>query len=143
MKHFNFIPAFNLQLFADGGAAAGGDGGTAQGQGVTAGAASQQTKGDLANVKYGIQPEEAAPAAEVQTPTADRNAQFEALIKGEYKAEFDARVKQILDRRFKAEKKLIIKFLGLMYPTENFSRRTDVALLEYMEELSILYKNYK
>jgi RNA polymerase sigma factor (sigma-70 family) len=48
-----------------------------------------------------------------------------------------------LDRHFKAEKKLIIKFLGLMYPTENFSRRTDVALLEYMEELSILYKNYK
>jgi RNA polymerase sigma factor (sigma-70 family) len=48
-----------------------------------------------------------------------------------------------LDRHFKADKKLIIKFLGLMYPTENFSRRTDVALLEYMEELSILYKNYK
>jgi DNA-directed RNA polymerase specialized sigma subunit len=47
-----------------------------------------------------------------------------------------------LDKRFKSDKKLIIKFLGLMYPTENFSRRTDVALLEYMEELSILYKSY-
>jgi hypothetical protein len=48
-----------------------------------------------------------------------------------------------LDKRFKADKKLIVKFLSLMYPTENFSRRTDVALLEYMEELSILYKNYQ
>ena len=48
-----------------------------------------------------------------------------------------------LDKQFKAEKKLIIKFLSLMYPTENFSRKTDVALLEYMEELSILYKTYK
>lgn len=48
-----------------------------------------------------------------------------------------------LDKHFKTHKKLIVKFLGLMYPTENFSRRTDVTLLEYMEELSILYKNYQ
>ena len=70
MKIKNFIPMYNLQLFADGAAGAGADGGTAQGQGVTAGAASQQTKGakgnSLAEVKYGIQPEESAPAAGVQ-----------------------------------------------------------------------------
>jgi hypothetical protein len=47
-----------------------------------------------------------------------------------------------LDKVFKSNKKLIIKFLGMMYPTENFSRRTDVSLLEYMDELSILYKKY-
>jgi DNA-directed RNA polymerase specialized sigma subunit len=47
-----------------------------------------------------------------------------------------------IDKHFKSSKKLIIKFLGMMYPTENFSRKTDVSLLEYMEELSILYKKY-
>lgn len=107
MKHFNIIPMLNLQLFADGGAAAGGDGGTAQGQGVTAEAASQQTKGDLASVKYGVQPEEAAPAAEVQKETAeptDLNAEFEALIKGKFKAQYDARMQDTIQKRLKGSK---------------------------------------
>ena len=92
MKSKSFIPMLSLQIFADGGASAGGagDGGTAQGQGVTAGAASQQTgaKGNpLSAVKYGIQ-EESAPAAEVQSTTEpDPNAEFEKLIKGQYKAQ--------------------------------------------------------
>lgn len=107
MKHFNIIPMLNLQLFADGGAAAGGDGGTAQGQGVTAGAASQQTKGaSLADVKYGIQPEETAPAAEVQKETAepaDLDAEFEALINGKYKTQYGSRVQGIVRDRFKGK----------------------------------------
>ena len=55
MKFKSFIPMLSLQLFAEGGA---GDGGTAQGQGVTEAAALPQTKADknpLASVKYGIQ----------------------------------------------------------------------------------------
>ena len=48
-----------------------------------------------------------------------------------------------LDKVFKKEKKLIIKFLGLMNPAESFSRKTDVSLLEYMTELAELYKKYK
>ena len=113
MKHFNIIPMLNLQLFADGGAAAGGDGGTAQGQGVTAGAASQQTKGDLASVKYGVQPEETAPAAEVQKETAeptDLNAEFEALVKGKYKAQYDARMQDTIQKRLKGSKETEQKF---------------------------------
>lgn len=47
-----------------------------------------------------------------------------------------------LDRMFKKEKKTIVKFLGLMNPTESFARKTDVSLLEYMTELSDLYKKY-
>jgi DNA-directed RNA polymerase specialized sigma subunit len=47
-----------------------------------------------------------------------------------------------LDKNFKANKKVIIKFLGLMNPTETFARKSDVALLEYMDELSTLYKKY-
>ena len=49
---------------------------------------------------------------------------------------------EYLDKVFKANKKTIIKFLSLMYPTDNFSRKTDVTLLEYMDELSSLYKKY-
>ena len=127
MKHFNFIPAFNLQLFADGGAAAGGDGGTAQGQGVTAEAASQQTKGDLASVKYGVQPEEAAPAAEVQKETVeptDLNAEFDALIKGRFKAQYDAKMQDTIQKRLKGSKETaqrlsevspILEILGKKY----------------------------
>lgn len=137
MKHFNFIPAFNLQLFADGGAAAGGDGGTAQGQGVTAEAASQQTKGDLASVKYGVQPEETAPAAEVQKETAeptDLNAEFEALIKGKFKAQYDARMQDTIQKRLKGSKETeqklsevapILEILGKKYGV----KATDISAL--------------
>lgn len=47
-----------------------------------------------------------------------------------------------LDKVFKSNKKTIIKFLGLVNPTESYSRKTDVSILEYMEELSSLYKKY-
>ena len=87
MKTKSFIPMLSLQVFAEGA----GDGGTAQGQGVTAEAASQQTgaKNSLADVKYGVQ-EGAAPAAEVQQTTevqTNPDAEFESLIKGQYKAQ--------------------------------------------------------
>ena len=110
MKIDFFIPMHNLQLFAEGATAGGtgGDGGTAQGQGVTVEAASQQTKGaknPLAGVKYGIQ-EEAAPAAEVQKPTEaqpDLNAEFEKLIKGQYKEQYDARMQDTIRNRLKGK----------------------------------------
>lgn len=47
-----------------------------------------------------------------------------------------------LDKVFKSNRKTIIKFLGLVNPTESYSRKTDVSILEYMEELSGLYKKY-
>ena len=101
------FPKFDLQLFAEGGA---GDGGTgAEGaKGDIAAAALPQTKGEkanpLANVKYGIQGEEGnVPAAEeqAQTATPNREAAFEALIKGEYKDLYDARIQDTLSRRLK------------------------------------------
>lgn len=49
---------------------------------------------------------------------------------------------EYLDKNFKSEKTTIVKFLGMMYPTESFKRKTDVAILEYMTELSELYKKY-
>jgi hypothetical protein len=130
MKHFNIIPMLNLQLFADGGAAAGGDGGTAQGQGVTAEAASQQTKGaSLADVKYGIQPEETAPAAEVQKETAeptDLNAEFEALVKGKYKAQYDARMQDTIQKRLKGSKETADKLKAVSPILEMMGKKYGV-----------------
>ena len=107
MKFRSFIPMLSLQVFAEGAGA--GDGGTAQGQGVTEAAALPQTKGaknnPLANVKYGIQ--EDAPAAEVQTATSeaqpDLNAEFEKLIKGQYKEQYDARMQDTIRNRLKGK----------------------------------------
>lgn len=112
MKHF-FIPRMNLQLFAEGGAPAG-DGGS-EGTGVSAPAAGVQTKGaksnPFANVVFGKQ-KESAPAAGVQndsakeTPketaqTPDRKAEFEAMIKGDYKDVYNQSVQNILQQRLK------------------------------------------
>ena len=110
MNHFLF--PMNLQLFAEGGAPSGDGGG--EGTGVTAPAAGVQTKGaksnPLANVVYGKQ-KESAPAAEVQkeaqptdTPTVDRHAEFDAMIKGDYKDAFDKRVQDIVQKRLKGAK---------------------------------------
>lgn len=106
MKAYSIIPVVSLQLFAEGAA----DGGTAQGQGVTAGAASQQIAGvkanPLADVKYGIQPQDSAPAAGVQETAeaqTDPNAEFEKLIKGQYKQQYDARVQDTMRQRLKGK----------------------------------------
>ena len=120
----------SLQVFADGGAAAGGtgDGGTAQGQGVTAGDASQQKgakSNPLAGVKYGIQ--ESAPAAEVQSTTApDPNAEFDRLIKGQYKAQYDAKVQDTLQKRLKGTKETVEKFTALQPTIEILARKYGV-----------------
>ena len=134
MKNKTFIPMLSLQLFADGGAGAGaGDGGTAEGQGVTEAAALPQTKGvksnPLANVKYGIQPEEAASAAEVQTETVaqpDRNAEFEKLIKGEYKDLYDARVQDTVQKRLKGTKETVDKYNALTPTLELLANKYGV-----------------
>ena len=117
MTKLFIIPMLNLQLFAEGAGA--GDGGTAQGQGVTEAAALPQTKGEknnpLASVKYGIQEEE-APAAEVQVETVaqpDRNAEFEKLIKGEYKDLYDAKMQDTIQKRLKGQKDTVDKFNAL------------------------------
>lgn len=132
MKSESIIPMLSLQIFADGGASAGGtgDGGTAQGQGVKAGAASQQTgaKGNpLAEVKYGIQQEESAPAAEVQeTTTTDPNAEFEKLIKGQYKQQYDQKVQDIIRKRLKGPMETVEKYTALQPVLEILAKKHGV-----------------
>ena len=130
MKLKSIIPMLNLQLFAEGA----GEGGTAEGQGVTEAAALPQTKGvkknPLADVKYGIQEEEAAPAAEVQTDTVaqpDRKAEFEKLIKGEYKEEFNARTQDIIQKRLKGNQETVDKFNALNPTLEMLAKKYGVA----------------
>lgn len=134
MKKITFIPMLSLQIFADGGAGAGaGDGGTAQGQGVTAAAALPQNKGvkndPYANVKFGIQPEEPAPAAGVQQTTQqqpDRNAEFEKLIKGEYKDLYDQRVQDTIQKRLKSTKETVDKYNALSPTLEMLGKKYGV-----------------
>ena len=131
MKIETFIPMLSLQIFAEGAAGAGaGDGGTAEGQGVTAAAALPQTKGEknnpLSGVKYGIQ-EETAPAAEVQqTATTDRNAEFEKLIKGEYKDLYDARMQDTIQKRLKGTKETVDKYNALTPTLELLAKKYGV-----------------
>lgn len=110
MKISNIIRMIGLQVFADGAGAAGGagDGGTASGSGVTAGAAAQHTKGvkanPLASVVYGKQ-EGSAPAAEVSKTSepADPAAEFEKLIKGQFKEQYSAKVNSTMRDRLKGK----------------------------------------
>lgn len=152
MKKTNLFPTFlNLQLFADGGT--GGDGGTgAEGTtGVTATAAVSQTKGvksnPLADVKYGVQTEETAPAAEVEkTSDEDRNTKFEALIKGEYKDLYDAKVQDIVKNRLKGSKEDLENYKALTPVIEMLAKKygveaTDIeALNKAIEEDDSYYE---
>ena len=128
---FIFPMHLDLQLFAEG---TGGGGGTgAEGAtGVTATAAVSQTKGvksnPLADIKYGVQPtEETTPAAEVvENPTEDRNAKFEALIKGEYKDLYDARVSDTVQKRLKGTKETVERYEALAPTLEVLAKKYGV-----------------
>ena len=128
MKFKSFIPMLSLQLFAEGA----GDGGTAEGQGAKAGVASQQkaVSNPLADVKYGIQ-EEAAPVAEVQTETTavvDRNAEFDKLIKGEYKDLYDAKMQDTIQKRLKSSKETVEKYNALTPTLEMLAKKYGVDI---------------
>ena len=147
MKFYSIIPMLNLQLFAEGAGA--GDGGTAEGQGVTEAAALPQTKGEknnpLSGVKYGIQEE--APAAEVQTVAQpDRNAEFEKLIKGEYKDLYDAKMQDTIQKRLKGQKEIVDKYNALNPTLEMMAKKYGVdandieALTKAIEEDDSYYE---
>ena len=158
MRENTNLFSINLQLFAEG--AGGGDGGTgAEGaQGVTGAAAMPQTKGaknSLADVKYGIQ--ENAPAAEVQTKitdtdgnsaeTIDRNAEFEKLIKGEYKDLYDAKMQDTIQKRLKGTKETVEKYEALTPMLEMLAKKYGVdasdakALSKAIEEDDSYYED--
>lgn len=107
--------SFNLQLFNEGGGS-GGEGGA----GAMQGAESNQNQPSLGKkakgetVIYGKQDnpgmtddDNKGQAADDHTKTAaDRAAEFDRLIKSDYKDLFDSRVQGIIDKRFKETKTL-------------------------------------
>ena len=105
----------NLCLFGEGAAAGASSGGEAGGNATGSNAGVADQKAQPEKVVYGIQPE-AEGQEEVSTTTTDdtqtksdpvdKGKAFEDMIKGDYKEQFDARVKQILDRRFKEQGEL-------------------------------------
>lgn len=127
MTYLKTILPLQLQLFADGAGDTGAEGTT----GVTAPAAEVQMKGvkknPLADVKYGIQDD--APAAKVQDkaePVKDRNAEFEKLIKGEYKDLYDARMQKTVQDRLKNSKETVEKYNSLQPTLEILSKKYGV-----------------
>lgn len=109
MRTLTLLPLFDIQLFAEGG-----DGGTGAGAAGQIGAAPAQpqatgAKGEsLAEVHYGKP--DPAPAAGEQSIPEDRSAKFDALIKGEYKAEYEARLKDTISRRLKGTEAIVAKY---------------------------------
>ena len=127
-------PMLSLQVFADGAAAAGD--GAAQGTGVTGEAAAPRkgAKGNsLANVIYGKQ-EDSAPAAEVQTEPqkaeeakpADLDAEFEDLIKGKYKNQFQNRTQNIIRQRLKGNEDTVENFKAISPVLELLAKKYNV-----------------
>lgn len=129
MKHTILFPMIlNLQLFAEG--TGGGDGGTgaegATGATATAAVSQKGVKNPLADVKYGIQ-EESTPVPEVkQTATEDRNARFEALIKGEFKDLYDAKMQDTIQKRLKGSKETVDKYNALSPTLELLAKKYGV-----------------
>ena len=139
MKNFEIISMHDLQLFAEGGPAGGtaaGDG--AGGTGVNAPAAGVQT-GVKGNQQTGNPTADGAPVAEVQNqteqPAIDLNAEFDALIKGKYKDQYNAKMKDTIQKRLKgpseaAEKyKTLAPALAILAENYGFEDASDVNAL--------------
>lgn len=145
MDNTNIFRRFDLQLFADGGTGAGGSG-TGGGTGVTAAAAVPQGEGVKANGNL-------AHAADAQqsdgcdsTPPVNREAEFEKLIKGEYKDLYDKRFKRALRERLKGPTETARKYEALSPALEMLSKKYGVdasdpaALVSAIEEDNSYYE---
>lgn len=159
MKNTNLFRNLNLQLFAEGA----GEGGTqASGAtGVTATAAVSQTgvkasKNPLASVKYGKQDvqEEEAQVADVQAseveeetqPTVDRNAEFEKLIDGEYKEQFQSKMQDVIQKRLSKNREVVENYEVIAPALEMLSQKYGIksgdlkSLSRAIEEDDALYE---
>lgn len=154
MSKFYIRPGFDfLQLFAEGGGAEGGTGaGTAAaaaaGQNAAA-PAQPQTKGaknPLANVQYGTEAGPAAAGQEGQIAD-DRAAQFDAMIKGDYKDLFEAKIKDTVSKRLKGTEEVVGKYnalapvLGLLAGKYGVDANDVDALSKAIEDDEAFYED--
>ena len=159
MTKLFYFQKLNLQLFAEGAGSAGVGTGAEGATSVTeANAVPQTTKkgvksNPLANVVYGKQ-DDSAQVTDVQTNTTatesvqtpDRNAEFEKLIKGEYKDLYDQRVQDTIQKRLKSTKETVDKYTALSPTIEMLARKYGVdpnnieALNKAIEEDDAYYE---
>lgn len=119
----------DLQLFAEGGDGGTGTEGAKGGMESDANSQTQITDGD----------------GTVAT-TIDRNAEFEKLIKGEYKDLYDARVKETVQKRLKSTKETVEKYNSLTPMLEILGKKYGVdstdaeALIKAIDEDDSFYE---
>ena len=113
MKSKNLFQWLNLQLFAEG---SGGDGGTAAGgeMGVTEGAANPQGQVQVTD------------ADGTTAQNIDRQAEFDKLIKGEYKDLYDAKMQDTIQKRLKGTKETVEKYESLSPTLEMLAKKYGV-----------------
>lgn len=124
-----FLMTLNLQLFAEGG-----DGGTGSegATGETGTAAVSQTQ--------------ITDADGTTATTIDREAEFEKLIKGEYKDLYDARMQDTIKNRLKGQKETVEKYEALAPTLETLAKKYGVdasdinALNKAIEEDDTYYE---
>lgn len=127
-----FLMTLDLQLFAEG--AGGGDGGTGSegAMGATEAAATSQTTITDADGNTAT--------------TIDRKAEFEKLIKGEFKEEFDAWAQDTIKNRLKGHKETAAKLEALTPTLETLAKKYGVdvsdinALNKAIEEDDAYYE---
>ena len=118
MSRFSLSPLFDLQLFAEDGAA--GTGGQ-----ETAALARPQTGAERSSSPAG-QEGGTPDAGEHRDAAADRAARFESLIKGEYKDLYDKRVQDTIQKRLKGSAGIVQKYRELGPALELLGRRYGV-----------------
>ncbi len=137
---------FGLQLFAEGS----GDGGAATGASAPAAGEQGSTAG---KVVYGVQDSvEADPAGAAVTQPQEvspeaRKAQFEALIRGEYKDLYDERMQDTIQKRLKSSKETVDKYNAMAPMLEMLAKKYGVkdagdvqALTSAIEEDDTFYE---
>lgn len=125
-----FLMTLNLQLFAEGA----GDGGTGSAgeTGATETAAVSQTT--------------ITDADGTTATTIDREAEFERLIKGEYKDLYDSRMQDTIQKRLKGQKETVDKYEALAPTLETLAKKYGVdasdidALNKAIEEDDAYYE---
>ena len=118
MSRFSLSPLFDLQLFAEDGAA--GPGGQ-----ETAALARPQTGAERSSSPAG-QEGGTPDAGEHRDAAADRAARFESLIKGEYKDLYDKRVQDTIQKRLKGSAGIVQKYRALSPALELLGQRYGV-----------------
>lgn len=127
-----FLMTLNLQLFAEG--AGSGDGGTGS-EGATG-----ETGTDA------VSQTQITDADGTTATTIDREAEFEKLIKGEYKDLYDARMQDTIKNRLKGQKETVEKYEALAPTLETLAKKYGVdasdinALNKAIEEDDTYYE---